>query len=132
MDPWIAPYRLTQPLPPPSHLLPSRYQARRLIKPGRMIEMPAQRISVLPRSCPASGPKSGSIRRVHRGVPALFDEMVRDGRMPPPVKFNSKKVWDREKLDQAFATHGEEEDNPFDAIAIRRSHGEAAAQIRRR
>jgi predicted DNA-binding transcriptional regulator AlpA len=92
--------------------------------------MPAQRISVLPRSCPPRGLNRAQSAEYIGVSPALFDEMVRDGRMPPPVKFNSKKVWDREKLDQAFATHGEEEDNPFDAI--RRSHGEAAAQIRRR
>jgi predicted DNA-binding transcriptional regulator AlpA len=34
--------------------------------------------------------------------PALFDEMVRDGRMPPPKRINSRLVWDRKQLDEAF------------------------------
>jgi len=32
----------------------------------------------------------------------LFDEMVRDGRMPGPKIINSRKVWDRLDLDAAF------------------------------
>ena len=34
--------------------------------------------------------------------PSLFDEMVRDGRMPSPKKINSRTVWDRRQLDIAF------------------------------
>ena len=33
----------------------------------------------------------------------LFDEMVGDGRMPRPKLMNTKKVWDRLALDEAFA-----------------------------
>lgn len=32
----------------------------------------------------------------------LFDEMVGDGRMPPPKVVNTAKVWDRRLLDDAF------------------------------
>jgi hypothetical protein len=32
----------------------------------------------------------------------LFDEMVADGRMPPPRVFNGRTVWDREELYAAF------------------------------
>jgi len=35
--------------------------------------------------------------------PALFDQMVGDGRMPKPTRINSRTVWDRVKLDEAFA-----------------------------
>jgi hypothetical protein len=35
--------------------------------------------------------------------PTLFDAMVRDGRMPSPKIINSRKVWDRWSLDEAFA-----------------------------
>ena len=35
--------------------------------------------------------------------PSLFDEMVHDGRMPPPKCINSRRVWDRTALDEAFA-----------------------------
>lgn len=31
-----------------------------------------------------------------------FDEMVVDGRMPPPKEIDSRRVWDRHRLDTAF------------------------------
>jgi predicted DNA-binding transcriptional regulator AlpA len=34
--------------------------------------------------------------------PSLFDDMVRDGRMPRPKRINSRTVWDRRQVDQAF------------------------------
>jgi predicted DNA-binding transcriptional regulator AlpA len=38
------------------------------------------------------------------GVSAsLFDEMVRDGRMPQPIRINTRVLWDRLQLDEAFA-----------------------------
>jgi predicted DNA-binding transcriptional regulator AlpA len=37
------------------------------------------------------------------GVSAsLFDEMVRDGRMPKPKRINSRTVWDVRALDRSF------------------------------
>ena len=45
----------------------------------------------------------------------LFDEMVGDGRMPAPKKINSKTVWDRQALDEAFAALPSDDDaNPWD------------------
>jgi predicted DNA-binding transcriptional regulator AlpA len=35
--------------------------------------------------------------------PTLFDQLVADGRMPQPKRINSRKVWDRLKIDQRFA-----------------------------
>jgi hypothetical protein len=32
----------------------------------------------------------------------LFDEMVKDGRMPGPKRINSRVVWDKRLLDEAF------------------------------
>ena len=50
--------------------------------------------------------------------PTLFDEMVRDGRMPAPKRINSKTVWDRQALDEAFAALPSDEDvNPWDEDA---------------
>lgn len=34
--------------------------------------------------------------------PTKFDEMVKDGRMPPPKTIDARKVWDVRKLDVAF------------------------------
>jgi predicted DNA-binding transcriptional regulator AlpA len=51
--------------------------------------------------------------------PTLFDEMVRDGRMPMPVRINKRTVWDRVKLDVAFAALSEDEkDDPWDNLAL--------------
>ena len=37
------------------------------------------------------------------GVSAsLFDEMVKDDRMPKPKRINARTVWDRKRLDEAF------------------------------
>ena len=35
--------------------------------------------------------------------PTLFDEMVKDGRMPLPKRINTRTVWDKRQLDEAFA-----------------------------
>ena len=46
--------------------------------------------------------------------------MVRDGRMPPPKRINSRTVWDKRRLDEAFEELPEDGgNNPWD--------GEAAA-----
>jgi predicted DNA-binding transcriptional regulator AlpA len=34
--------------------------------------------------------------------PSKFDELVADGRMPPPLKIDSRKVWDIRHLGLAF------------------------------
>jgi len=34
--------------------------------------------------------------------PSKFDEMVADGRMPPPRRIDGRKVWDRHELDASF------------------------------
>lgn len=34
--------------------------------------------------------------------PSLFDTLVKDGRMPKPKRINTRTVWDRRKIDEAF------------------------------
>lgn len=49
--------------------------------------------------------------------PSLFDELVKDGRMPTPKRINSRTIWDRMKLDEAFEAILDEESraaNPWD------------------
>ena len=53
-------------------------------------------------------------RYVGIGV-TLFDQMVADGRMPGPKVINSRKVWDRQRLDVAF------EDLPDVAVQPRKA-----------
>jgi excisionase family DNA binding protein len=38
----------------------------------------------------------------------LFDQMVADGRLPKPKLANSRKIWHRERLAEAFAELPEE------------------------
>jgi predicted DNA-binding transcriptional regulator AlpA len=50
--------------------------------------------------------------------PSLFDAMVKDGRMPEPKRINSRVVWDRRRLDDAFeALPDIAEVNPWDEVA---------------
>jgi predicted DNA-binding transcriptional regulator AlpA len=61
------------------------------------------RPDILPSSLPPRG-LSRVQAAAYIGVsPSLFDEMVIDGRMPKPTRINSRTVWDRVKLDDAFA-----------------------------
>lgn len=50
--------------------------------------------------------------------PGKFDEMVLDGRMPGPKQIDSRKVWDRNRLDIAFdALPDRHTENPWDKVA---------------
>ena len=70
---------------------------------------------ILPVSCPPRG-LSRVQAAVYVGVGAtLFDEMVEDGRMPAPKRINSRTVWDRLALDEAFSALPSDDDaNPWD------------------
>ena len=51
--------------------------------------------------------------------PNKFDEMVRDGRMPPPKVIDRRKVWDRLELDERFEglpIDGSPDVNPWDEV----------------
>lgn len=56
------------------------------------------------------------------GVSAtLFDEMVADGRMPQAIRINSRVLWDRLQLDEAFAALSDgtkERDDPWGNVAL--------------
>jgi predicted DNA-binding transcriptional regulator AlpA len=74
---------------------------------------------------PTSLPPRGLSRlqaAAYIGVSAtLFDEMVGDGRMPPPVRINSRVLWDRLQLDEAFAAlsdDGSSGDDPWGKVAV--------------
>ena len=77
--------------------------------------MPERRNDILPPSLAPRG-LSRVQSAVYVGVGAtLFDEMVEDGRMPSPKRINSKTIWDRLALDEAFAALPSDDDaNPWD------------------
>ena len=70
---------------------------------------------ILPVSCPPRGLSRGQCA-VYVGVkPTLFDEMVKDHRMPAPKRINGRTVWDRLALDEAFTGLESDNDaNPWD------------------
>ena len=43
--------------------------------------------------------------------PSLFDILVKDGRMPAPKRINSRVLWDRISLDEAFEALPDEDSN---------------------
>jgi predicted DNA-binding transcriptional regulator AlpA len=53
--------------------------------------------------------------------PTLFDEMVKDGRMPQPIRINSRVLWDRLQLDEAFAALSDtrtDSEDPWGKVAV--------------
>jgi len=72
----------------------------------------AHRDDVLPRSLAPRG-LSRVQAAAYIGVSvSLFDDMVKDGRMPKAMRINARKVWDRIQLDEAFAALAEMEGGP--------------------
>jgi predicted DNA-binding transcriptional regulator AlpA len=80
-----------------------------------------RRDDVLPPSLPPRG-LSRVQAAAYVGIsPTLFDEMVTDGRMPKPVRINARTVWDRVRLDEAFAALSDEDrdgDDPWGKVAV--------------
>jgi predicted DNA-binding transcriptional regulator AlpA len=69
---------------------------------------------VLPPSLPPRG-LSRIQAAAYVGVsPALFDELVKDGRMPRPLKVNARVIWDRVMLDEAFAALADRQSSQSD------------------
>src|SRR5882757_8996255 len=54
--------------------------------------------------------------------PSLFDVLVKDGRMPKPMRINARTVWDRVRLDEAFAALSDEAgdggNDPWSTVSI--------------
>ena len=61
------------------------------------------RISCLPPSLAPRGLSRVQAAEYIGIGPTKFDEMVEDGRMPRPKRIDGRTVWDRIKLDEAFA-----------------------------
>jgi len=80
-----------------------------------------ERENVLPQSLAPRG-LSRVQAAAYIGVsPTLFDEMVKDGRMPKPTRINARTVWDRVRLDEAFAAlsdDGGDDNDPWSKVAV--------------
>ena len=66
-------------------------------------QVKAERRSALPPSLPPRGLSRVQAAEYIGVSPTLFDEMVRDGRMPKAKAINSRNVWDARRIDAAFA-----------------------------
>src|SRR5215813_4186156 len=91
------------------------------------------------RSLPQSLPPRGLSREqaaAYVGIsPSLFDTLVKDGRMPAPKRINSRTVWDRFLLDEAFTALPSNDAvvNPWDEITSGRLGDHAnSVQVHRR
>src|SRR5215469_9205069 len=77
---------------------------------------------ILPQSLPPRG-LSREQAAAYVGIsPSLFDMLVKDGRMPAPKRINSRTVWDRLQLDDAFTAipSNDAAVNPWDEITASR------------
>lgn len=81
----------------------------------------AEHENILPTNLPPRG-LSRLQSAAYIGVsPTLFDEMVKDGRMPEPIRINSRVLWDRLQLDEAFAAPSDRRpdgDDPWTKVAV--------------
>ena len=80
-----------------------------------------ERENILPTNLPSRG-LSRIQAAAYIGVSvSLFDQLVRDGRMPEPVRLNSPLVWDRLQLGDAFAAlsdAGRDGGAPWSKVAV--------------
>lgn len=53
---------------------------------------------------------------------STFDKLVDEGRMPKPIRLGKRVIWDRIKIEAAFADLGEEpRENYFDGPLAKKS-----------
>lgn len=81
--------------------------------------MPAKP-EILPPSLPPRGLRREEAAAYLAISPSLFDELVKDGRMPRPKTVGRRRIWDRLALDRAFealpggSSADDEDANPWD------------------
>jgi predicted DNA-binding transcriptional regulator AlpA len=73
---------------------------------------------ILPVSLPPRGLSRVQAAQYIGVSPSLFDQMVKDGRMPPPVRVNTRTVWDRLRLDEAFVALSDTCNDSWDNVAV--------------
>jgi predicted DNA-binding transcriptional regulator AlpA len=84
--------------------------------PERVISFSRPPASALPASLAPRG-LSRPQAAAYIGVSAsLFDQLVKDGRMPRPKRINGRVVWDRRRLDECFEALDDGGENPWDKM----------------
>ena len=74
-------------------------------------------LSLKKMSCPRRGLSRGEAATYIGVSSSLFDELVRSGAMPKPIRIKSRTVWDVRQLDQCFEELSNPYDNPWDEVA---------------
>ena len=70
--------------------------------------------TVLPLSLPPRGLRRTQAAAYIGVSPTKFDEMVLQGTMPQPKEIGTRRLWDRQAIDEAFeALPDKGEDNPW-------------------
>ena len=72
-----------------------------------------QRHATLPLSLPPRGLAREQAAEYVGVSPTKFDDLVADGRMPGPKRVDGRVIWDRVKLDIAFAALPDEGDQKW-------------------
>src|SRR6478736_341934 len=73
-------------------------------------------VGSFPQLCPRGLNRFQSAAYVGVGV-TKFNEMVKDGRMPPPKHVDDRVIWDRHQLDQSFEALDADDNNNTDETA---------------
>lgn len=82
--------------------------------PDHAISSSGPRQAILPASLAPRG-LSRPQAAAYIGVSAsLFDQLVKDGRMPRPKRINGRVIWDRRRLDESFEAIDDGGENPWD------------------
>jgi predicted DNA-binding transcriptional regulator AlpA len=45
---------------------------------------------------------------------SLFDQLIKEGSLPKPIRSKSRTIWDIRQIDEAFDDLGNCDDNPWD------------------
>jgi predicted DNA-binding transcriptional regulator AlpA len=67
-------------------------------------------------SCPRRGLNREEAATFIGVSSSLFDELVKSGTMPKPIRIKSRTVWDLHQLDQYFEELSSPKDNPWDEL----------------
>lgn len=75
----------------------------------------ARRQDILPHALPPIGLSREVAAAFIDVSPTKFDQMVADGRMPKPKHIDARRVWERTKVERAFAAlPGEDEEEELE------------------
>jgi predicted DNA-binding transcriptional regulator AlpA len=73
-------------------------------------------LSIKKMSCPRRGLSGEEAATYIEVSSSFFDELVKSGAMPKPIRIKTRTVWDVHQLDQYFEELSSPKDNPWDEL----------------